>query len=241
MADDEQYELKTVQVVRGAEARSVSKWQRSGWELVDEQRGKLRTTLTFRRRKPKPPWRLFAAVAAVLAIVGVIAAVVETLQSKDPTSATASGDRSSEEPSESNLEGSTSSGATSEASITAANSQEFAQLLRIPDNCDERVRRFAQEHRGESIEFDGSVAVRSKSAPTRYDMLLAPGDQGARATRGPAFKFEGVTLQELNLVGADPRPALVRPGARFRFTTEVKSFNGDQCLLFLDPIATQPR
>jgi hypothetical protein len=51
--DNVQYELKSVQALRGRESSAKAKWHNQGWELVSENRGKLRTELNFRRAKPK--------------------------------------------------------------------------------------------------------------------------------------------------------------------------------------------
>jgi hypothetical protein len=76
MVDDGvRYELKTVKAMRGTEGRSTAKWQKEGWELVDQSTGTLHTTLNFRRPKPPLPMRhivIGGAVALILAgIIGV--------------------------------------------------------------------------------------------------------------------------------------------------------------------------
>lgn len=48
-----QYEFKSVQALRGREGSAKAKWQDQGWEFVSENRGTLRTELSFRRVKPK--------------------------------------------------------------------------------------------------------------------------------------------------------------------------------------------
>jgi hypothetical protein len=53
-ADDyREYELKSVQALRGRETSAKAKWQDQGWEFVSDNRGTLRTELNFRRVKPK--------------------------------------------------------------------------------------------------------------------------------------------------------------------------------------------
>src|SRR3954470_19105452 len=67
------YELKTVKALRGTEGRSVAKWQKDGWELVDQSAGTLHTTLNFRKPKPPLPVRQIAiGGAAVLVLAGII-------------------------------------------------------------------------------------------------------------------------------------------------------------------------
>ncbi len=74
MVDDgARYDLKTVKAMRGAEGRSIAKWQKDGWELVDQSAATLHSTLTFRRRKPPVPVRqMLIAGAVALVLVGII-------------------------------------------------------------------------------------------------------------------------------------------------------------------------
>ncbi|NEK85311.1 hypothetical protein GCU60_05980 [Blastococcus saxobsidens] len=53
MADTKGYESTTVQALRGTEDRTIAKMETAGWELVDRDRGTFRTTLTFRRPRPR--------------------------------------------------------------------------------------------------------------------------------------------------------------------------------------------
>ena len=88
MADDDvRYELKTVQAIRGTEARSIAKWEKAGWELVDQNQGTLRTALHFRRSKPKVPWVLIAVAAGVVLLLAIGVSVVSALQGGDDTAA----------------------------------------------------------------------------------------------------------------------------------------------------------
>jgi hypothetical protein len=48
-----QYETKVVQAIRGTESRTEAKWRKEGWELVAQDRGTLRTEMTFSRVRPK--------------------------------------------------------------------------------------------------------------------------------------------------------------------------------------------
>src|SRR3954466_9038211 len=51
--DGVEHEFKSVQALRGRESSTKAKWQDQGWEFVSENRGTLRTELSFRRVKPK--------------------------------------------------------------------------------------------------------------------------------------------------------------------------------------------
>jgi hypothetical protein len=62
--DTVQYEFKSVQALRGRENGAKVKWQNQGWEFVSENRGTLRTELTFRRVKPKTLGRHLLSIVA---------------------------------------------------------------------------------------------------------------------------------------------------------------------------------
>jgi hypothetical protein len=71
--DGGRYESKTVKAMRGTEARSIAKWQKDGWELVDQSTGTLQVTLNFRKRKPPlPVWQMLIGGAVAMILVGII-------------------------------------------------------------------------------------------------------------------------------------------------------------------------
>ncbi len=84
------YETRTIHTVRGLEARTQSKMEQDGWELLERADAPmLRSKLTFRReRKPLPRWAWIGGGAAAAAIV--IAIVVGSIYEgeKAPTPAT---------------------------------------------------------------------------------------------------------------------------------------------------------
>jgi|GEM_PF-839909 len=76
MAEDEtRYELKTVRAIRGTEAMTAAKWEKDGWEAVSQSPGMLQTQMTFRRPKPKTPWRLLVALGAAVLIGLIVLAI----------------------------------------------------------------------------------------------------------------------------------------------------------------------
>ena len=85
--EDTRYEVTEVKAIRGTESKTITSKQQEGWELVTQQQGRLRTTMTFRRPKPKPPWRLWAALGGVSVIlVGIL--TVGTLLEEDSDAST---------------------------------------------------------------------------------------------------------------------------------------------------------
>lgn len=250
MADDDmQYEFKTVQAVRGTEARSIAKWQKAGWEFVDQNQGTLRTKLNFRRPKRRVPRVLIAVVAGVVLLLAMVGGIASALQggedkdarpTKSPTESTvvASG-RPSETP---KPEESKSDESDADQVLTVANSKEFAALLHVGDYCDESIGRFANKYQGKTIEFDGSIVNMTNHGDydTRYDILMGPGGEGPETAVGPNFKFEDVNVFDLNLTGAN-KPDYVGPGDRLHLVAEVGEYNPNQCIMFLEPVSTEVR
>ncbi|RJS47430.1 hypothetical protein [Nocardioides cavernaquae] len=73
MAGEIKYEKKTVQTVRGTEGVIVSKLAKDGWELVDQETGRIKATPNFRR--PKKPVNMLlvgGGIAAAVLLVAVI-------------------------------------------------------------------------------------------------------------------------------------------------------------------------
>lgn len=249
------YQYKTVQTVRGTESLSVSKWQKQGWELVDQTPGKLRTTLRFRKPASYKQWiQLGALMAFVLLALGMVSIVEavrgdeENATAGDTPSATSTPPASptpsvsetpSAAPSETPTESSTPT-ADPNAVITAKNNQEFAALLN-KDYCDPAIADFAKEYEGRVIEFDGSIAAFAphEDYDTRYDILIGPGDEGPNSVLGPAFKFEDENVFDLNFKGRVP--GRIGTSDLLRVTAEVDEYSKQTCLFFLEPVETRIR
>ncbi|MET7761115.1 DUF4839 domain-containing protein [Streptomyces sp. NPDC005393] len=244
MADEINYEYKTVQTVRGTDGLVISKMEKDGWELVAQAQGMLRSTLNFRRPKKPQPWLLIGAAAAALVILAIVIGAASAL---------GDGDGKKDEPDKSMAAASEKPSATATATPTAAesaatevitpeNNPEFAALLLTEDTCGEANLDFATRYEGQTVAFNGSITHMAPHGDykTRYDYLLGPGDEGPNATAGPAFKYEDINTGNLNLTGKKI-PATVGIGDKFRFIAEVREFNAAQCLFFLAPVSTEVR
>ncbi len=55
------FETRTAKTVRGLESKTRAKLEREGWEFVSQTQGTVRSELTFRRPKPKPPWKVLVS------------------------------------------------------------------------------------------------------------------------------------------------------------------------------------
>jgi hypothetical protein len=126
--------------------------------------------------------------------------------------------------------------------LTQGNDEGLAALLKVSDNCDPAVGRFAAANAGRTIEFAGSIVnlANHDGADTRYDLLLAPGDDGRDSTTGPAFQFVDVNVLDLNLTGSHV-PDRIGEGDRFDFVAQVGEYNPGGCLLRLTPVETRTR
>ena len=94
--EETRYEVTEIKAIRGTESKTITRKQQEGWELVTQQEGRLRTTMTFRRPKPKTPWRLWGALGGAGVIVAGIITVGALLEDSDASSADS--DQSAPEP-----------------------------------------------------------------------------------------------------------------------------------------------
>lgn len=88
------YETKTVTAVRGFEARTRSKWESAGWEFVNQDEGRIRSALHFRRPKkitPRWVWIAGGSVAALAVVAIVLGSIFgdDDTTKADATTATA--------------------------------------------------------------------------------------------------------------------------------------------------------
>ncbi|MFD6567167.1 DUF4839 domain-containing protein [Micromonospora profundi] len=205
----------------------------------------MRTTLNFRRPKPKVPWKPIAVAAGVVLLLVSVGGVASALQGGEdkhpkPTKppAVASG-KPSETP---EPEAPASDQPIAEQALTAENSKDLAALLAVPDYCDEAIGTFAAKYKGRTIRFDGSIASMQNHGDykTRHDILVHPGDKGPKSVVGPAFKFEDVNVPDLHLTGANI-PNSVGIGDLLHVVARVGRYNPDQCLFFLEPVSTEIR
>lgn len=261
MADDNlQYEFKTVRTIRGAETRTSAKWQKEGWEFVSQERGAVRTEMTFRRPTRKVSRRLTAlaggAVVVLLATVITVGALQEggddavANPPASPVETEASPGGQTPVPSATDASPDTSAPAITETAVpveetalTVENSPELAALLALPDYCDSSIADFAAKYQGRTIEFDGNISAMNlhENYDTRYDLLIGAGDFSETSAIGPAFQFRDVNLTfDLHLTG-DDRPETIGARDNLRITAQVNKYEDAKCLFLLEPIRTEAR
>lgn len=99
VAEQARYEVTEIKAIRGTESKAIASKQQEGWELVDRQDGLVRTTMTFRRPKPKPPWRLWAALGGVGVVLAGIITVGALTAGDDASTTDAAATSGAEQPS----------------------------------------------------------------------------------------------------------------------------------------------
>ncbi len=247
------YKTTTVSCVRGMEARTITKMQAEGWELVDQKTHLVRSEITFRRPKRPVRWWVWAASGAgALALIAIIVTgtVLErsSADEADPApptpTATAPGEPS-EDPAPSPSETPTTSTTAAPAepsTLTVENSPELAALLAGSDSDWDAFARFASENRGATISFDAHIVAIApyEGYETRFNILILNGDFAGGAASGPPFQFRDVGIADLGLSGSNI-PDSLTVGLPLRVTAKLESYNSDQGIILLDPVSTTVR
>lgn len=246
MADDGvKYETRTVRTIRGAESRTVSKWEKEGWEVVSQSRGKLQTEITIRRPKPKTPWRLAViggGTLAVLVIALIANGIIREQGHAEPAQTPAASasettptesERPSQEPTP--IESAEAGGVV----LTPESNADLAAILGLGDYCDGSIAAFAEKYRGQTIAFDGNIAAMNShdGASTRYDILIGVGDYSETSASGPAFQFRDVnTTIDLHYTGN--MPDTIGVGTNLHITARIDEYEPNSCLFLLGPVET---
>ncbi|MGG7104777.1 DUF4839 domain-containing protein [Rhodococcus sp. DN22] len=244
--EETQYEVTEIKAIRGTEAKTITRKQQEGWELVTQQQGTLRTTMTFRRPKPKTPWRLWAVLGGAAVILAGIMTVGALLEDDSDASTTEAGAASStEQPSPQPAPERSAEPAAPETAeiLTIDNNEDLARILHDTDQCGQPVADFATQYAGRTIQFDGHIAAMNNfNNKTRYDILIGARDFDLSDLSGPDFQFRDVNIvSDLHLIGPDI-PDTLGVKDTLRVTAVVGKFEEKRgCLLQLDPVSTEIR
>lgn len=244
--EETRYEVTEIKAIRGTEARTITKKQQEGWELVTQQQGSLRTTMTFRRPKPAIPWRLWAALGGAGVILAGIITVVALLAGGSEESTTDTVAVSSAElPAPPPTPEREAEPATPEIAeiLTIDNNEDLARILHDTDDCGQSVSDFATQYAGRTIQFDGHIGAINNHGTykTRYDILINARDFDESNPSGPNFQFRDVNLvSDIKLTGSD-LPDTLGVHDTLRVTAVVDRMLPRTCLLKLDPVSTEIR
>ena len=261
VVDEVKYEKTSVSKFRHNRNAAVAEMEGRGWELVDEDEGRLKVTLHFQRQK-KPVNRLLvgglaAVMVTLFAMIGILAALEDDDEKPVASPTTAAADDAtdvvSSEPSVEASDEAATKPAEPEATepsateiLTLENDKTFAAILAEPENCSSAIAGWVEEHEGAVIQFDGSIGAMGKHGDydTRYDILVLPGDDGSQTGIGPSFQFRDVNMSDLHLAGDVPEAIGVDD--KLAVTAEVvgeiyPSRDNWNCLVYLDPISTEVR
>lgn len=122
--------------------------------------------------------------------------------------------------------------------LTVENCPELAAMLSNKAEIDSSYSVFAAQYKGRTIEFDGRIdyCTNHGSYNTRFDYLVSAGDYDPDHQIGPTFKFEDVAYYDLH-TDLDT----VSVGLNVHIVAEVKSFDSNTGLFYLDPISVTGR
>lgn len=246
--DDARYDVKTVRTIRGTESLTRAKWENDGWEFISQDQGTLRTQMTFRKLKTPVPWKRFAVIGGVLAVLAIVIGVNAALSSDgdeaDPVATTSPSSTPRNEPEESPEPITEPAATTAPESVvlTAENNPDLAALLAGPQD-GPSVEAFATKYEGQTIEFDGAIAAMNPhdGYTTRYDILISVGDYSeTQSFGGPNFQFRDVNVtNDLSLVGNVPDSIGI--GDNLHVVARVGAYEPDTTLFLLAPLTTQVR
>ena len=122
--------------------------------------------------------------------------------------------------------------------LTIDNNEDLKKLLTIKDENDPFIQEFFNKYKGRTIEFDGNIVYMTKHGnyDTRFDIMIGSGDYQENVQRGPNFKFENVSVYNLDL-DTLYLESVLSVGVNIRVTAVVDDYNSDSTLFFLEPIS----
>lgn len=125
----------------------------------------------------------------------------------------------------------------SSGNYTIDSCNDLAKILSMKETLAPEYSDFATKYRGAVIEFDASVVslCNHGNYNTRYDLLISAGNYDPNHQIGPNFKFEDVSMSDMN---ADDT---IRVGDNVRIEAKVVKFDSNSELFYLDPVSVTHR
>lgn len=139
-------------------------------------------------------------------------------------------------------EPSTPTPAQTPENLTAENNPDLTNLLSLKNPDDPSVSAFANNHKGQIIEFDGCVVDVAPygSTRTRFTYLLSAGDFDPDSALGPNFQFSDIGYYDFHFP-ADNAPESVLVGMNLHIVAEVGEYDSNTSLFQLRPVETSVR
>lgn len=125
----------------------------------------------------------------------------------------------------------------SSGNYTVNSCNDLAKILSMKETLAPEYSDFATKYRGAVIEFDASVVslCNHGNYNNRYDLLISAGNYDPNHQIGPNFKFEDVSMSDMN---ADDT---IRVGDNVRIEAKVVKFDSNSELFYLDPVSVTHR
>jgi len=131
-----------------------------------------------------------------------------------------------------------------ETTITIENNDDFAAILLTKDEFDPIIRKFAQDYKNQTIEFDACIVylTNSGSYDTRYDILINAGDyvDADTVNPGPYFKFADVNTFNMGIEDLF-LPSYMSNGQNIHVVAEISKYDSNSGLFILEPISIKSR
>jgi hypothetical protein len=126
--------------------------------------------------------------------------------------------------------------------LTIENCADLFTILELKNEFDQKIKDFAKEYVGQTIEFDGHIGYINNhgSYKTRYDILIGAWDYSEETFSGPNFQFSDVGIHDLGLSDLF-LPDFVTMGSNIHIIAKVVKYNEMSGLFILDPVLIGPR
>jgi hypothetical protein len=235
------FETKVVFAVRGFEARTRTKWENQGWEFVAQDKGGVRTKLSFRRPQPKVNWLVVSGLGALVA--GGIGFAIFMGSIEGQGLLTAGDEPAATAPSETPADESANEpNSVAPEILTIENNADLAKLLSSNGEDVSMNEDFFDRYNGASIEFDANIASMANHGDfeTRFDVLILAGEYSETKVIGPPFRVFDVNYNDFNLVGPDA-PDSVMMGMNLRIVGKVVDWDESSLTFELELISTEVR
>ncbi len=229
------FETKEVQVVKGFEGKTRTKWESQGWEFVQQEKGSIRTKLTFRRPKPKANGGLIAGLGALAVSLIGFSLFMGSIEGDNPETTPKSPTATASE-----IPPSDPDASSTPEILTVENSRELAELLSSSGEDLEMNQAFFDNYNGALIEFNANIAFMAEHGDyeTRFDVLIYPDDYSETTVIGPPFRVLDVNYYDFNLIGPDA-PDSIMMGMNVRIVGKIVDW--DDPSFTLEIISTKVR